>query len=183
MTPIEPASPPRKASWKRWVVVAACAAAVATIAFVAIPPKPEPVRVWFVGYTNQFGRKCLVFEGTNGTPAQIEVNARVVTGEIRQVRATIPNAETLDRTLTNRFEARTSTPRGECFRFIVPVPRKDVPYCVIWHVPEFLRPTWRYGKLRGGCYDFLMAHNMPRLAGYVAPYGKLHYIPSTEIKE
>jgi hypothetical protein len=183
MTPDAASTQPRKRRWKRLIVALACVVAVVTIVLLATPPKPEPVKVWFVGYTNDYGRKWLVFAGTNGTPIQTEVDSCVVTGEIWQVRARIPNYQTLVPILASLPEARTSTPRGECFRFTLPVPHKEVPYCVIWYVPDFVDPAWRYGRLRWGCYKFLVAHHMPRLAQYLVPYGKLHYIPSTEIKE
>jgi len=65
--------PPRKTSWKLWVVVVACAAAVITIALLAIPSKPAPIRVWFVGTTNDAGVKKLVFAGTNGLATKVEI--------------------------------------------------------------------------------------------------------------
>src|SRR5438874_1098411 len=68
MTADAASSQPRKRGWKAWMLGLACVVAVATIALLANAPKPEPVKVWFVGYTNVYGRKCLVFAGTNGTP-------------------------------------------------------------------------------------------------------------------
>jgi hypothetical protein len=174
---------PTKRRRKAWLIALAAVVVVLTIVFLANAPKPEPVKVWFVGYTNYYGRKGAVFAGTNGTPIQTEVDSCIVTGEIWQVRARIPNYQTLLATGGRRFEARTSTPRGECFRFTLPVPRKEVPYCVIWWVPDFMDPAWRYGRVRWACYNFLIAHHMPRLAQNLVPYEKLHYIPSTEIKQ
>ena len=182
-TTAELSSQPRKRVWKAWMVGLACVVAVITIVFLATAPKPEPVKVWFVGYTNIYGHKCIVLAGTNGTPRKIAVFSCIVTGEIRQVRSTIPNYQTLGPMLPVLFEAQSWPARGECFRLTLPVPRKDVLYCVIWYVPDFVPPAMRFGRLRWGCYNFLIAHHMPRLARRFVNWGELHYIPSSEIKE
>jgi hypothetical protein len=165
------------------MVVLACVVAVITIVFLATAPKPEPVKVWFVGYTNVYGHKHLVFAGTNGTPREIAVFSCVVTGEILQVRTTIPDARTLDRMLHDRFEARSGAAAGKGFDLTLPVPRKNVPYCVIWHVPDMDPMATRWGKLRWGCYNFFLDHHMPGLARRFVNCAELHYIPSSEIKE
>jgi len=71
MTPIEPPSPPRKASWKRWVVAVACVAAIALAALffnrVANDEPPEDaLKISFKGYTNSpSGRRFALFTVTN----------------------------------------------------------------------------------------------------------------------
>ncbi|HYV26300.1 MAG TPA: hypothetical protein VFA77_02120, partial [Candidatus Eisenbacteria bacterium] len=64
MTPIEPASPPRKASWKRWIVAIAGVLVIAALVFFLQAPEPEHVSVTFAGTTSYNGRKTLVFKGT-----------------------------------------------------------------------------------------------------------------------
>src|SRR5215470_3905307 len=65
MTPIESPNPLRKASWKRWVIAAACVAAIALAVLFLKSSAPEKVSVRFVESFSENGQKKLLFEGTN----------------------------------------------------------------------------------------------------------------------
>jgi hypothetical protein len=90
--------------------------------------------------------------------------------------------ETLEPMLPRLPEARSWPAAGKGFDLTLPVPRKGVPYCVIWYVPDDPVAT-RRGKLRMGCYNFFLDHHMPALARRFVNWAELHYIPSSEIKE
>ena len=66
--------------------------AVVTIALLAIAPKKEPVRVWFVRATNEAGVKKLVFEGTNALTREVTFSAYVVPGVMRDAGFTTRHA-------------------------------------------------------------------------------------------
>jgi len=176
MTPEELPNPPRKASWKRWIVVLAGVVAVITIAPLAIPPKNEPVKVWFVRSRNEFGYKELFFQGTNTTRREIEFVSGLFTGVVNRAttRATSPP-------FYGWIIATAAVGTNSCFSLVAP--SNDVPYCVIWEFHDSPRALTRWGRFRKGCHDFLNAHGMPALAERLAPTPKIHYIPSTEIKE
>src|SRR5262245_59674389 len=63
MSPDELPNPPRKASWKRWSLALAGVLAIVLAVLFLKGPGPEPVKVWFVGTTNENGQKMLLFEG------------------------------------------------------------------------------------------------------------------------
>ena len=153
----------------------ACVLAVITITLLATPPKPEPVKVWFVRATNEAGVRKLVFEGTNGTVGMIQVDACVVTGAVRQVKIPTDSVvfyDTHDAVVTG----------GGSFKFILLAPQGDVPYSVRWDFYTLERPGTLLGKLRWDCYDFLFVHGMPRLAQLFSSKAATHYIPSSEIR-
>src|SRR5438874_4366635 len=82
MTPDELPTPPRKASWKRGLALT-CVLAIILVALFLKAAAPEPVSVRFVHSTNYFGRKTLVFQGTNGTARPITYSAYFFTNTIR----------------------------------------------------------------------------------------------------
>jgi hypothetical protein len=175
-TPHAPADPPRKTSWKRWIIATAGVVAVITIALLAIPPKPEPVRVWFVGTTNDAGVKKLVFAGTNGLATKAEIHAYSYTDE--------PNNRKLIDGLNPRDEDGYAIPRaGETFTFLLKAAPNGVPYRVRWEFHERRDKMTRWGEVREGVYGILRAHGMTALARPFAPGTRGPDIPSTEIKE
>jgi hypothetical protein len=169
MTPDELPSPPRKASWKRWTLVLACAVAVVTIVSLAIPPKPEPVKVWFVRATNEGGVKRLVFEGTNGVPRQIVFFVYAVIGAI-------PGGS-----VTNSASAVVAP--GAVSTFTLTAPPTGVSYYVAWGFIDRERANTLWCRARIRCGYFFIAHGMPLLADFLDPAPKVRYIPSSEIKE
>jgi hypothetical protein len=176
MTSDAASTQPRKRTWKRLIVVLACVVAVVTIALLATPPKPEPVKVWFVRATNEAGVKKLVFEGTNGIPKRIEFVAVAVTGAIRQIK--MPVGPDLPYSGTNNYASG-----GTIFSFTMKAPPKDVPYFVMWKFYDVESPKTRWWRFRVGCCNFLGAHGMPNVADRLFPWVEQHYIPSSEIKE
>jgi hypothetical protein len=176
MTPDALPSPPRKVSWKRWTLAAACVVAVIIFAMQETTPKKEPVAVWFVRATNYFGYTKLAFRGTNGLAGEVEFVACVVIGNVPHGKASARSGSPFDQIMLG-------ADAGTNFDFILKVPPKDVPYYVEWAVDDFLTPTTRWERFRWGCCNFFSAHGMPRLAHRFLPRAKLHYIPSTEIKE
>ena len=176
MTPIEPPTPPRKASWKRWIVAVACVAAIALAALFLKAPVPEKVSVWFVGSTNVNGVKRLVFEGTNGLPRRIMYFAAVY-----------PTAT--DPTRTNGFPAFSVEPAGaevhagEAFTFPLNAPGSDTNWMVAWWTWESEQPLTRWEETRMELNEFLRTHNMPAFADRLAVHAKVHIIPASEIKE
>src|SRR5690348_12894961 len=116
-------SEPRKRSWKRLIIVLACVVAVITIVLLAIPPKKEPVKVWFVRATNELGVKKLVLEGTNGLPREIQFAVFVFTGGVHQAKPTAGFDEFYDWT-------NLAVDVGTNIYFTVSAPAKDVPYYV-----------------------------------------------------
>ena len=71
MTPIEPRTPPRKASWKRWVIAVACVLVIAlAVLFLNHSAKDEPpadaLKISFKGYSNSpSGERFALFAVTN----------------------------------------------------------------------------------------------------------------------
>src|SRR5690349_20529525 len=82
MTPEELPSQPRKASWKRWIVVLASVLGIVLAALFLKAPSPEPVSIEFVRSTDWLGSKALVFKGTNGLPRTMLYHAYVVPDSI-----------------------------------------------------------------------------------------------------
>ena len=162
--------------WKRLIVVLAGVVAVTVIALLALTPKKEPVRVWFVGYTNDMGQKRLVFGGSNSLPRQIGFSVCVFTGEIHHAKAPADLEPYNDWVVGGRTEEGS-------FPFTLYVPPKGVPYYVAWALYQTPPSTTRWWRFRMGCGRFFARHGMPRLARRVAPKPDTHYIPSTEIKE
>jgi hypothetical protein len=170
---------------------------VTTIALLAIAPRKEPVRVWFVRFTNSAGFKLLVsqgsngipihtirpagyeqlvFEGMNGLSRQIEFSASVFTGAIPQAKAPVGSRTIYDWTM--EYPAA-----GRSFSFTLDAPSNDVPYYVVWEFHDNTRALTRWGRFRMGCYNFFRTRGMYWLAGRFIPKTKAHYIPSTELKE
>jgi hypothetical protein len=176
MTPDELPSPPRKASWRRLLLVLACVVAVTTIALLAITPKKEPVKVWFVRSTNASGVKTLVFQGTNGVPTQILFYADVFTNAPLQAKA----AHALGP--VNGW-TRTNVPAGTNFILTLEAPPNNVPYYVVWAFSETGPPATLWGRFRRAGHDFFKAHGMPGLSRRFGHSGEAHSIPSTEITE
>jgi len=176
MTPDAASFQPRKRSWKRLIVALACVVAVVTIVLLATPPKPEPVKVWFVRATNVLGEKKLVFEGTNGSPREIVAFAVVVTGSAGSAKAPAGPVPSYD---VSRAEAAVRT----SFTLALATPPKDVPYRVMWWFDDIHYPQTREGRFRKACCYFFVNHGMPALARRFARKPDVHYIPSSEIKE
>src|SRR5690242_9271742 len=82
MTPEELPNPPRKAPWKRWIVVLAGVLAIVLAVLFLKAPSPEPVSIKFVRSTDWLGSKALVFKGTNGLPRTMVYHAYVVPDSI-----------------------------------------------------------------------------------------------------
>src|SRR5689334_8163973 len=120
MTAEELPSQPRKASWKRWIVVLAGVVAVIMIALLAIAPKKEPLKVWSVGSTNEWGVKKLVFEGTNGSSSEIVFFATANTGAVVQAKRPRPFRPPVDATIVRAAE-------GTNFNFTLKAPSNDFP--------------------------------------------------------
>ena len=169
-------SPPRKTSRKRWAVALTCVVAVTMVVLLATPPKPEPVKVWFVRATNEGGVKKLVFEGTNGLTNRITYYAYLSPRSKRYV--TTPGAWAPYYDLASGGKGP-----GESFTFTLKAPPKDVPYYVKWSFDDNPWHTTRSGGFRMACYNFLLTHGKFRLAEHFKPKVDFHYIPSSEIKE
>ena len=197
MTPDELPSQPRKASWKRWIVVLAGVVAVITIVLLAIPPKEEPVRVWFVRATNSVGLKLISFAGSNGVPVRItrpagqrefvfegmnglsrriEFSASLFTGTVPQAKVTAGSRTVYDWTI-NWPTAGTS------FCFTLDAPSNEIPYYVEWEYRAVGLPMSRRERLRMECHDFFIAHGMRSLGARFRDPTYTRYIPSTDIKE
>jgi len=172
----ELSSQPTKRGRKTWLIGLAVVVAVATIALLATPPKPEPVRVWFVRATNELGVKKLVFEATNGFPRGMVFYAGVFTGAIPH-----PKTQAPDYPVDGGIFALPAA--GANFSFTLNAPSNDAPYFVTWEFQETKSLATRWGRFQMRCYDFCNAHGMTGLAGRFAAWRSVHYIPSTEIKE
>ena len=172
----ELSSQPKKRGRKAWLIALAVVAAVVTIALLATPPKPEPVKVWFARATNEAGVKKLVFEGTNGMSRQIGLLTCVVTGAVLQANS-LPG-------LPSRYDyIYSEIAPGTNFRLTLYAAPKDLPFCVMWELHDFARPWTALRRLRVEYSDLFMWHGMPRLAKLLNRQPEVHYIPSTEIKE
>jgi hypothetical protein len=176
MTSDAASTQPRKRPWKRLIVALACVVAVTTIALLATPPKPEPVKVWFVRATNELGERKLVFQGTNGIRGGIIYTACIPTNS-RLIPRVVFSGEVYHSYVTSRAEA------GENFTFTLNAPPKGAVYNVMWWFDDIPFHKTRWGRLGGACYDFFRTHGMRDLAGRFVTTPELHYIPSTEIKE
>ena len=176
MTPDEPSAAPRKRSWKRLIVVLACVVVVITIVLLALAPKQEPVKVWFVRATNELGEKTLVFEGTNGAPKQLYYAACVSTGNVRHP-SMPPGLRPGYNLISSVGAARTN------FSFTLNAPSNGVPYPVMWRFADMRPAQTRWERFRMACFNFFSNHHMPALANRFVPAIHWHYIPSTEIKE
>jgi len=176
MIPDAASSVPRKRGRKAWLVGLACVVAVVTIVLLATPPKPEPVRVWFVRATNESGVKRLVFEGTNGMTKEIPLSVAIITGGMSYAKtlAALPNVI---------YATEMELPARASFHFTLSAPQKGVPYDVVWDFEDDTRVPTRWERFRSGCCNFLIAHGMRRLAARFEPTPRTHIIPSTEIKE
>jgi hypothetical protein len=150
--------------------------AVVTIVLLATPPKPEPVKVWFVRATNYPDHKRLVFQGTNGTLERIELDAYAITGAVRHVSTMAGLGPTYHYT-------SAGVAAGTNFYFALEAPPKDVPYFVMWQFREMGGVSMPWEGFRWRCFKFFYAHGMHRLARRFEPTPEEHYIPSTEIKE
>ena len=172
----ELSSQPTKRGRTAWLIALAVVVAVVTVVLLATPPKPEPVKVWFVGTTNEGGVKRLVFEGTNGMPTQIEFTVCVATGVVY-------NGDTVVDWRNVYSEDIVTSNSGAKVHLAPLAPPNDASYCVMWWFKDALHPTPRWEGFRWRCNEFLSAHGMPRLAARFVPAPKTHYIPSTSIKE
>jgi hypothetical protein len=174
-TPDALADPPRKTSWKRWIIATACVLAAATIAYLT-PPKPGPVKVWFVGTTNEFGTNKLVFTGTNGVKGGIEIYACVVTGAVDLATAK-------RRKLLAYDEIFFGVPAAQTNEFALNAPPKGVPYGVAWNFAERRTGSTPSADFRVWLSQSLHAHHMRVLGERVNIWSAYQWIPSTEIKD
>jgi hypothetical protein len=173
---------PRKRSWKRLILVLVCAVVVTTIALLAIAPKREPVRVWFVRSTNVKGVKTLVFEGTNGTARAIWYNAYITTDLAASSHPPWPPAVANNTVGYNDTAGGTNIAGGRSFTFNLADPPEQPAWRVVWWFGDYhaIAP-WEVRRYR--LWLFLRSHGMRALAGRVQRGPLMHYIPSTEIKE
>ena len=190
-------SQPTKHRRKAWLIGVAVVGAVVTILLLANAPKPEPVKVWFVGTTNtpspdivlfpgqvhvpvpsidSRGYKHLIFRATNGSSSKIRLIVYLFAGEIGQT-----NAQAAAR--TPHAVTSSALAAGKSCDFALVSPGRGVPYYIEWNFYDVTAPSTRWRKLRWECYNFFCAHNMPRLANLILPPALSHFIPSTEIKE
>jgi len=161
---------------RAWLIGLAVVVAVIATVLLAIPPKKEPVKVWFVRATNELGVKKLVFEGTNGIPREIEAFANVLTGTVDPTKTPPGPDPVYDWT-------NATVSAGTNFYFALKAPQKDVPYCVMWQFHDIWSPPTRWGRFRVGCYLFFKDHGMPSLAQRFVSTLHVQSIPSTEFKE
>src|SRR5690349_23338400 len=98
MTPDELPSQPRKASWKRWMVVLAGVLAIALAVLLFKAPAPERVSVRFLRSTNENGVQRLFFEGTNGTDVKMVYISCITTNPAAWSRARLLPVATSDHT-------------------------------------------------------------------------------------
>ena len=176
MSPDELPSQPRKASWKRWIVVSAGVVAVIMIALLAIPPKEEPVNVWFVRATNEAGERRLVFEGTNGTAREGALLVGVIIGAA-------PYVETVE-TMGTPFDAkRTHIAPGTKASITLKAPATNVSFHVVWAFQAGPRHATPWQRLDLACYNFFRRNGMPSLAKRFWPTPEFHYVPPFEINE
>ena len=158
------------------VVVLAFVVAVIAIVLLATPPKPELVKVRFVGTTNEFGTNKLVFEGTNGTEGMIVVFVGVIMVTTDETKPPVPLSTANSWTHMN-VPARTN------FYFSQAPPPERVSYSVKWGFSPVRAADTRREKFQMGCFKFFMTLRMSGLAMRFVPKAEMHSIPSTEIKE
>jgi hypothetical protein len=176
MTPDAASTQPRKRGWKRWTLALACVVAVVTIVLLATPPKPEPVKVWFVGSTNYNGIRTLHFKGTNGLPRATWYSASVVLTSVKKAQASglapVYHSPAFGLALS-----------GGTFTFSLDAPPQGTEWCVTWASSgnDFAQTRWE--GVREGCSAFLGNLGMRKLARRFSVPSHTHYIPSTEIKE
>ena len=169
MTPDAPPNPPRKVSWKRWIVVLAGVLAIVLAVLFLKAPVPEPVSVRFVRSTNEDGKKKFVFLGTNGSTKRISYFACVA--------PTAPHE-------SPAFDVAGGTAyRGETFTFSLDEPANGTNWQVTWF---FWDPDWekaRWTKARMACGLFLATHHMSAIAQVIVHTPQRHFIPASELKD
>ena len=176
MTPIEPPTPPRKASWKRWIVAVACVAAITLAVLFLKAPTPEPVSVKFIGTTNYNGEKMLLFRATNGLVREIFIQAFVTD--------TFVDIDQFDNG-TNPYYDRAMgvVAAGGTGTFLVRRLREGADPYVMWVVLDSGRVQTRGDKARAACFNFLKNHGMKTLARHFPCPPYPHYISPTDLKE
>jgi len=169
-------NPPRKASWKRWIVVLAGVLVIVLAVLFLKAPSPEPVSVRFVGSTNWNGDKFLKFTGTNGLPRSITYEAFLYEPSFSAARTNV----------IARFSnggVWKAAGAGETFTFFLRAPREHKDWQAIWYVWQQGPGLTRWEKARADLYLFLIEHRMGILARPFADPLHRHFISSSELKE
>ena len=189
MTPDVLPSPPRKASWKRWIVVSAGVLAITLAVLFLKAPAPEPVSVRFVGSTDDNGKRVLRFKGTNGLPRGIAYWAHVslTLSNGTQTAAVTSPPQSPDRQFRRGLDPYlpsvcVASPR-ETFTFSLEVPPKGTNWQVVWSFSDPDHIPTRWENLRWRCADFLASHKLTWLAVRIQPVDVFYYTPWTETKE
>jgi len=176
MTPIEPATPPRKASWKRWVIAAAGVAAIALAVFFSKAPKNDPVTVTFLRSTNENGVKKLVFVVTNRLPRLVLYGAEVVVTRTTATDGKVP-PYVVGKTVFEGLEI------GEAKTFSLEAARPGTDWHVSWIFIDEYRPRTWWRETKRDLASKFTQHGMHHLGDQVNPDFHKRTISSTEIKE
>src|SRR5215471_3566734 len=141
MTPNEPPTPPRKASWKWWAAALACVLAIITVALLLKAPTPGPVSIWFVRSTNVNGVKTLVFQGTNRTSGLMYYAAYITTNlTASSFPGLSPDA--------SQYPSSGIVSAGESFTFTFVAPLKEPAWRVAWRFAEPKAVPTRWDNIR-----------------------------------
>ena len=175
-TPDEVPNPPRKVSWKRWTLAAACVLAIALVVLFLGSPGRERVSIRFVGITNYHGQSRLMFKGTNGLPNAIKYDAwafRTANGATPTDLASISGS-------SSRI---ASVGAREAFAFELDAPAEGPSWRMGWtyYAPPHPRTRWEQTKFR--CYVFLNQHRMHSLAGLFGDRLRINYISPANLKD
>src|SRR5689334_15528664 len=146
MPPDELPSQPRKATWKRWIVVLAGVLAIALAVLFLKAPVPERVSVRFVTATNYHEVKILVFNITNGLPGRITYWAGVIKSKTP--------LDVYPGGIARDVEAEGA------LTFSLDAPEEDTDWRVMWYFVEPDLLQTRREKARATCYWFLTKHRM-----------------------
>jgi len=176
MTAEELPNPPRKASWKRWIVVLAGVLAVVLAVLLLKAPGPELVSVRFVGSTSEYAQKTVAFKGTNGLSKTISYQAWI---SLRVPEATLTNGVIYS---SIGGASGTAGPR-ETFTFEVHAPENERDWIVLWYFGDAAHATTRFERAREACYWFFTKHRMHTLAQHFRNDPRWHYIRASEVKE
>ena len=176
MTPEELPSQPRKASWKRRIVVLAGALAIVLAVLFLKAPSPEPVSIKFVRSTDWLGSKALVFKGTNGLPRTMLYHAYVVPDSI-------PRSKYESSLARHNISNGAPVEAGKAFTFFLQTPPDRTDWYVVWWFTDTRRPVTRLESFRTRCAEFFRAHGMRKLEKRFGLWADAHFLSPSELKE
>ena len=167
---------PRKASWKRWTLAAACVLVIALAVLFLKVPTHDGVSVRFVGSTYDNGKRVLHFKGTNGLPRTISYYGFVKL--TRPVRV----ANTSKKIFTYGVAFDYAAPGG-AFTISFDEPEQSMDWRFTWYFWDNDRARTRLEKIRATCYVFMTQHGMGSLARPLNDNPRRHIIPASDLKD